>query len=255
MEVTMPLDPTSWSNFRAEDLQGVELMLEAFILEGSSRDRELRFGEGLRFEEDELEGEGEVTATRSGSYGYRYTSRTTGELELEFDDGEACQVRLTFSGEGTGSYSYRCQGTSRGQGSFELSELVNRVPEITSTGSLFIPVILSSAGRNRSFFTSELTLTNRGEQEVRLDYTYTARDEPERRSGTASDVLPAGSQKIEIDALDYLRNLGATDSRDGEPVGDAEGGGAVGLGGGGGGADHHAGARGEGGTGLPGGGP
>ena len=30
------------------------------------------------------------------------------------------------------------------------------------TGSLFVPVILSSAGRNQSFFTSELTLTNRG---------------------------------------------------------------------------------------------
>ena len=43
----MPLDPAYWSNFRAEDLEGVELMLEAFLLEGSSRDRELRFGEGF----------------------------------------------------------------------------------------------------------------------------------------------------------------------------------------------------------------
>ena len=323
VEVTMPLDPAYWSNFRAEDLEGVELMLEAFILEGSSRDRELRFGEGLRFEEDELDGEGEVTATHSGSYGYRYTSRTTGELSLDFDGGEACQLRLTFSGEGVGSYSYRCGGSSRGQGSFGMSELVNRVPEITSTGpfeveenttavgqlegvewdeedevtgygiaggadgglfrvdqstgdlsfrqapdyenpgdvasddphsaaadneyivvvevtsgegerertreqairvrvtdveieeaveedteSLFVPVILSAAGRNRSFFTSELTLTNRGGDEVKLDYTYTSRDEPERRSGTASDALAAGRQKIETDALDYLRDLG-----------------------------------------------
>ena len=88
----------------------------------------------MRFEEDELDGEGEVTATHSGSYGYRYTSRTTGELSLEFDDGEACQLRLTFSGEGAGSYSYRCGGSSRGQGSFELSELLNRAPEITSIG-------------------------------------------------------------------------------------------------------------------------
>ncbi len=326
VQVTMPLDPTWWSNFRAEDLEGVELMLEAFILEGNSRDRQLRFGEGLRFEEDELDGEGEVTATLMGSYGYRYTSRSTGELSLEFDGGEACQLRLTFNGEGTGSYSYRCGGASRGQGSFELSELANRVPEITSTGlfeveentttvgqlegvdwdeedevrgygiaggadgglftvdqstgdlsfrqapdyenpgdveseepasaaadneyivvvevtsgegerersrgqavrvrvrdvemedaveeeedekeSLFVPVILSSAGRNQSFFTSELTLTNRGEQEVEIGYTYTSRDEPERRSGTASEVLSAGSQKIETDALDYLRGLG-----------------------------------------------
>ena len=76
------------------------------------------------------------------------------------------------------------------------------------TESLFIPVILSSAGRGQSYFTSELTLTNRGEQEVRLDYTYTSRDEPEKRSGNASDLLPAGRQKIETDALTYLRGLG-----------------------------------------------
>ena len=327
VEVTMPLDPAYWSNFRAEDLRGVELNLEAFLLEGSSRDRELRLGEGLRFEEDELDGAGEVTATHMGSYGYRYTSRTTGELSLEFDGGEACQLRLTFRGEGTGSYSYRCGGSSRGQGSFGMSELENRVPEITSlgpfeveenrtsvgrleamdwdeedevtgyrvsggvdgalfaieenrgelsfmeapdyenpgdvesedpaspaadneyilvvevtsgegnrertrgqairvrvidvemedaieeemedeTGSLFVPVILTSTGRNNSFFTSELTLTNRGEEEVRLNYTYTSRDDPEERSGTASDLLPAGRQKIAANAVTYLAGLG-----------------------------------------------
>ncbi|MYC83532.1 MAG: hypothetical protein F4X19_15790 [Acidobacteria bacterium] len=337
VEVTMPLDPAYWSNFRAEDLEGVELMLEAFLLEGSSRDRELRFGEGLRFEEDELDGEGEVTATHVGSYGYRYTSRTTGEVGLDFDEGEACRLRLTFRGEGTGSYGYRCGGSSRGQGSFRMSELENRVPEITSAGpfeveenrrgvwqleavdwdeedevtkygiaggvdgglfaveaktgelsfkeapdyenpgdvestdpesgagdneyivviavasgegerertgeqairvwvtdvemeeamedemeeteSLFVPVILSSAGRNRSFFTSELTLTNRGEEEVELDYTYTATDEPETRSGQASDVVPAGRQRIATDALDYLRGLGVPIPQTGNQVG------------------------------------
>ena len=334
VEVVMRLDPAYWSNFRAEDLEGAQLMLEAFLSSGSSGDRELRFGEGLRFEEDELDGEGEVTATRMGSYGYRYTSRTTGRLQLDFDGGEACDLRLTFTGVGTGSYIYRCGGALVGQGSFRLSGL-NRVPEITSVGpfeveenttrvgqleavdwdeedaitgygitggadgtlfaieaetgelsfrqapdyenpgdvesedpqsgaadneymvvvevrsgegererrreqairvrvrdvemeeeaveeeteSLFIPVILSSAGRNQSFFTSELTLTNRGEQEVSLDYTYTAKDEPGRRSGTASDVLPAGRQKIETDALTYLRGLGVPIPETGNQLG------------------------------------
>ena len=337
VEVVMRLDPAYWSNFRAEDLEGAQLRLEVF-LSGGSGDRELRFGEGLRFEEDELDGEGEVTATRMGGYGYRYTSRTTGRLPLDFDGGEACELRLTFSGEGTGSYIYRCGGTLEGQGSFRLSGL-NRVPEITNVGpfeveenttrvgqleavdwdeedaitgygitggadgalftveaetgelrfreapdyenpgdvasedpqspagdneyilvvevrsgegererrreqgirvrvsdqeeegegeeetgedeteSLFIPVILSSAGRNQSFFTSELTLTNRGEQEVSLDYTYTAKDEPGRRSGTASDVLPAGRQKIETDALTYLRGLGVPIPETGNQLG------------------------------------
>ena len=292
----------------------------------------------MRFEEDELDGEGEVTATRMGSYGYRYTSRTTGRLQLDHDGGEACELRLTFTGEGTGSYVYRCGGALVGQGSFRLSGL-NRVPEITSTGpfeveenqtrvaqleavdwdeedevtgygiaggadgglfrveadtgelrfrqapdyenpgdveseepaspagdneyivvvevtsgegerersreqairvrvrdlemeeagedemgeegteSLFIPVILSSAGRNQSFFTSELTLTNRGEQEVRLDYTYTSKDDPGRRSGKASDVLAAGRQKIETDALTYLRGLGVPIPETGNQLG------------------------------------
>ena len=338
--VTMPLDPGWWSNFRAGDLEGTQLMLEAFF-SGERGDREVRFGEELGFDEDELDGdgEGEVTATRMGSYGYRYTSRTTGVLSLDFDGGEACEVRLTFSGEGRGSYSYRCGGSSRGQGSFRMSELVNRVPEITRLGPfeveenrtrvgqleavdwdeedevtgyaiaggvdealfaiveetgelsfreapdyenpgdvastepqsgagdneyilvvevtsgegererrreqvirvrvsdvemeevgegetgedkkepLFIPVILSSAGRHQSFFTSELTLTNRGEQEVELDYTYTARDEPEKRSGKASDVLAAGEQKIKTDALGYLRDLGVPIPETGNQLG------------------------------------
>ena len=446
VEVRMPLDPAYWSNFRAGDLEGAQLMLEAF-LSGGSGDRELRFGEGLRFEEDALDGEGEVTSTRSGGYGYRYTSRTTGVLGLDHDGGEACQVRLTFTGEGTGSYVYRCGGTLVGQGSFELSELVNRVPEITSaspfeveentarvgqleavdwdeedevtgygiaggadgalfmveaetgelsfreapdfenpgdvasgdpesgagdneyivvvevtsgegerertseqaihvrvtdqereedgetpapddpsnfteedlkgrrltlrltgeeggagslelrfgdgedksfdqeaasgtgdpvsrsggyayqwsgarigtlwlnyydgtickirlsftrrgagtfrydcgggdladgsfrltTGSLFVPVILSSAGLNRSFFTSELTLTNRGDRNVRLDYIYTA----DRGGGTgmALEVLPAGMQKIETDALAYLSRLGVPIPDSGNRIG------------------------------------
>ena len=57
-----------------------------------------------------------MTATRSGSYGYRYTSRTTGRLSLDHDGGEACELRLTFRGEGSGSYIYRCEESQGGQG-------------------------------------------------------------------------------------------------------------------------------------------
>ena len=72
--------------------------------------------------------------------------------------------------------------------------------------ALFVPVLLTSTGLNNAFFTSELTLTNRGEQEVSLDFTYTA--DRGGGSGTASDVLPAGRQMIQADALGYLRGLG-----------------------------------------------
>ena len=133
VEVVMLLDRAYWSNFRAEDLEGGEASLEWRPFVGTPRNFRVRFGAGLRFEETELDGEGEVTATRSGSYGYRYTSQTTGELRLDYDGGEACQLRMTFTGGGTGSYSYRCGRVLSGQGSFRLMAL-NRAPEITSTG-------------------------------------------------------------------------------------------------------------------------
>ena len=131
VEAVMGLDRAYWSNFRAGDLQGIEASLEGGPTPQSVR---LRFGAGLRFEEDQLDGEGEVTETRMGGYGYRYTSRTTGELSLDYDGGEACELRLTFRGVGAGSYRYRCGGVLGGQGSFRMSGL-NQPPEITSAGA------------------------------------------------------------------------------------------------------------------------
>ena len=71
---------------------------------------------------------------------------------------------------------------------------------------LFVPVVLSSAGQNNSFFTSELTLTNRSTREVALEYTYTAAYGG--GSGRATDTLPAGRQRVVPDAIAYLRSLG-----------------------------------------------
>ena len=116
VEVVMLLDRAYWSNFRGEELQGSEASLEWTPFGGTPRSLRLRFGAGLRFEEDELDGEGEVTATRMGSYGYRYTSRTTGELSLDYDGGDSCELRMTFRGVGAGSYSYRCGGRLRRTG-------------------------------------------------------------------------------------------------------------------------------------------
>ena len=118
-----------------------------------------------------------------------------GALRLTYDDGISCEIRLTFTGTGVGTYSYDCGEGDPAEGSFRLT-----------TGSLFVPVILTAAGRNNSLFTSELTLTNRGEQEARVDYRYTAH--AGRGSGTASEVLARGQQRVEPDALDYLRDLG-----------------------------------------------
>ena len=85
-----------------------------------------------------------------------------------------------------------------------LESLSNNQPGTPST--LFVPVILTVSGQNNSFFTSELTLTNRGHREARLEYTYTA--DRGGGSGRGSDRIAPGQQKIEPDAMAYLRRLG-----------------------------------------------
>ena len=70
----------------------------------------------------------------------------------------------------------------------------------------FVPVILSAAGKRGSNFTSEMTLTNRGTAPAALTHTYTAHRGG--GSGTATDLLAAGRQKIVPDAIEYLRGLG-----------------------------------------------
>ena len=82
---------------------------------------------------------------------------------------------------------------------------------------LFLPVVLSAAGLHQSFFTSEMTLTNRGPHEARLRYRYTAH--LGGGSGVASDVLTPGAQKIVPDAIEYLRSVGIPISESGNRVG------------------------------------
>lgn len=71
---------------------------------------------------------------------------------------------------------------------------------------LFVPIVLSAAGLNNSFFTSEMALTNRGTVAATVNYTYTS--SIGAGSGTASDILPAGQQRIVSDAINYLRSIG-----------------------------------------------
>ena len=207
------------SDFTGADLEGRRMTLGLTGDEGTAGSIELRFGPGNRFEQ--IESGGQVAATRNesafrpesttsrfGTYTYERTGPRMGRLGLDYDDGSSCEVLLTFTESGLGAFVYSCGGGDAAEGNFRLAR-----------GSLFIPVILSAAGLNQSFYTSELTLTNRGEQDVELDYTYTSRDEPERRSGKASDVLPAGRQKIEINALGYLRDLGAPIPETGNQLG------------------------------------
>ena len=203
-------DPDDPSDFTGEDLEGRRLTLRLEGEEGSARSLELRFGEGNRFEQIESGSEQAATraegAARSGAYTYEKTAPHMGTVSLAYDDGASCELGLSFTGSGAGTFSYDCGEGDPEEGSFRLT-----------TGSLFVPVILSSAGQNQSFFTSELTLTNRGDGEVKLDYTYTA--DRGGGTGTASDVLPAGRQRVETDALTYLRGLGVPIPETGNRIG------------------------------------
>ena len=203
-------DPDDPSDFTEGDLEGRRLTLRLEGGEGSARSLELRFGEGNRFEQIESVGEEAGTrsegVSRSGAYTYEKTGPHMGTVSLTYDDGASCELGLSFTEAGLGAFAYDCGGGDPEEGSFRLT-----------TGSLFVPVILSAAGRSNSLFTSELTLTNRGDGEVKLDYTYTAHRGG--GSGKTSDVLAPGMQKIETDALTYLRGLGVPIPETGNRIG------------------------------------
>ena len=203
-------DPEDPSDFTGEDLEGRRLTLRLEGEEGTAGSLELRFGEGNRFEQIESGGEQAATrsegVSRSGSYTYEKTGPGRGTVRLDYDDGSSCEIQMSFTESGVGAFAFDCGEGDPGEGSFRLT-----------TGSLFVPVILSSAGQKQSFFTSELTLTNRGDQDVKLDYSYTAHRGG--GSGKTSDVLAPGMQKIETDALTYLRGLGVPIPETGNRIG------------------------------------
>ena len=85
------------------------------------------------------------------------------------------------------------------------------------TADLFVPVVISSPGEVGSFFTTELTFTNRGNTIVNVDLGYTARSNGSG-SGTVSVSIPPG-QLVIPDAIDYLKSLGLPIPDGGSQVG------------------------------------
>ncbi|MEW5974366.1 MAG: IPT/TIG domain-containing protein [Acidobacteriota bacterium] len=70
----------------------------------------------------------------------------------------------------------------------------------------FVPIVLSSSGNNNSFFSSELILTNRSDRTAVLDFSYVSAFGG--GDGSASDLLPAGVQRVLPDAISYLKSIG-----------------------------------------------
>ena len=95
----------------------------------------------------------------------------------------------------------------RGGVAYQTIEIVvDAKPDDNPADFTFVPVILNAEGRNKAFFTSELTLTNRGTDLATLDFTYTAHIGG--GSGTVREYLEAGRQWIVPDAVEFLRERG-----------------------------------------------
>ena len=99
---------------------------------------------------------------------------------------------------------------------------VSADPFTVTTGirsRLFVPIVLRAQGRTPgSFFTSELTLTNRGTTTATIRHTYRAAFGG--GSGTAVDSLQPGRQRVIPDAIAYLTSLGV-------PIGSGSAGGTL----------------------------
>jgi len=83
---------------------------------------------------------------------------------------------------------------------------IGPLPGWFALDSFVVPVVLSAAGERGSFFTTELTLTNRGTTPATVRLSYTAAFGG--GSGSAEAVLPAGRQQVISDAIVYLRDRG-----------------------------------------------
>src|SRR5262245_40991626 len=88
------------------------------------------------------------------------------------------------------------------------SDRLQATHDVFLSDDLFVPAVLSAPGLNNSVFSSELTLANRGSQSATLEFRYAATEDMGGGSGTATDLLPAGRQRIVPDAIEYLRSLG-----------------------------------------------
>ena len=71
-----------------------------------------------------------------------------------------------------------------------------------------VPVVLDVYGANRSHYTTELTLTNRGNTTVSVTCRYQASIGDPAGSGAVADTLAPGEQRTIPNVISYLRSLG-----------------------------------------------
>ncbi|MFN8009086.1 MAG: FG-GAP-like repeat-containing protein [Terriglobia bacterium] len=144
-----------------------------------------------------------LPAPRGDSWNGALAAPTLADID---GDGE---LELVINTTASGVVAYDLPGTGQarvlwntGRGGFRRTGALSA----SQSQEVFIPIVLSSAGINGSFFTSELTLTNRGTGKGTLVFTYTSAIGS--GSGTATDTIGPGRQRITGNTIDYLRSLG-----------------------------------------------
>ncbi|HEV8267460.1 MAG TPA: choice-of-anchor D domain-containing protein, partial [Thermoanaerobaculia bacterium] len=147
-------------------------------------------------------GSGALVGTASVSGSFAVVSGGSFNLAGGQSQGVAVRFAPTVAGFASSSVAFSSNG---GSASVNVSGTGSSVPS-TGGATVVVPVVLSVAGLNDSFFTSELTLTNRAAVDSAVELTYTAAFGG--GSGAAVDSLGAGRQKIVPDAMAYLRSLG-----------------------------------------------
>jgi hypothetical protein len=114
------------------------------------------------------------------------------------------------NGNGTVNYSVAVNGTASSRtGTLTIAGQTFSVTQAATGGgtssTVFVPILLSLSGAGGSFYTSELSFTNRGTTTAEVEVTYTAAFST--GSGTATTTLAPG-QVIHADSITYLKGLG-----------------------------------------------
>jgi photosystem II stability/assembly factor-like uncharacterized protein len=120
------------------------------------------------------------------------------------------------SGSGSGTVTYAVASNTGADRTGTLS-IGGRTFTVTQSAGavgsevlLFVPIVLDVRGAHDSHFTSELTLTNRGNTDATARLTYTGASDLGGGSGTATLTLPARHQRILGDAIAELKAMGVS---------------------------------------------
>ncbi len=146
------------------------------------------------------------------------------EAEPRFVDAAAHDFRLAAGspaldrGNPALAPAFDFDGVARPQGAgIDLGAFERPAGPVSYTTTLFVPVVLRSEGRGGSYFTSELTLTNRGSgaASVRFDYTGVGGSP----IGSATTSLGPRRQVVLSDVISWLRSNGVSIPATGNAVG------------------------------------